>query len=185
MVRVRRKWRWQSIQAERLVAADTLALKADAPTHLAKQLNWGPHRLTINDREANTSTSMTFYVGWWGGSGTEDAPDTLHVASDKKTYAPGDTAKLRIEAPFAGEALIAIATDRIVATYTTKVPAGGTTVEIPVKAEWGAGAYALVTAWRPLNAPPSARRRAPSVPPGLASIRRYAHSPCRSLRPRR
>jgi len=40
-----------------------------------------------------------------------------------------------------------------VATYTTKVPADGTTVEIPMKAEWGAGAYALVTAWRPLNAP--------------------------------
>ena len=147
------KWRWQSIQAERLVAADTLAFKADAPAHLAKQLSWGPHRLTINDREANTSTSITFYVGWWGGSGTEDAPDSLRVASDKKNYAPGDTAKLRLEAPFAGEALIAIATDRIVATYTTKVPAEGTTVEIPVKAEWGAGAYALVTAWRPLDAP--------------------------------
>ena len=147
------KWRWQSIQAERLVAADTLAFKADAPAHLAKQLSWGPHRLTINDREANTSTSLTFYVGWWGGSGTEDAPDSLRVASDKKNYAPGETAKLRLEAPFAGEALIAIATDRIVATYTTKVSADGTTVEIPVKAEWGAGAYALVTAWRPLNAP--------------------------------
>lgn len=148
------KWRWQSVNAERLVAADTLAMKADAPTHLAKQLEWGPHRLTINDRAANTSTSMTFYVGWWGGgSSAEEAPDTLRVASDKKTYAPGDTAKLRLEAPFAGEALIAIATDRIVATYTTKVPADGTTVEVPMKAEWGAGAYALVTAWRPLASP--------------------------------
>src|SRR5258708_36220898 len=127
-------------------------MKADAPTHLAQQLNWGPHRITINDHEANTSTSMTFYVGWWGGgSGGDDAPDSLRVASDKKTYTPGDTAKLRLEAPFAGEALIAIATDRIVATYTTKVPADGTTVEIPMKAEWGAGAYALVTAWPPLK----------------------------------
>ena len=148
------KWRWQSIQADRLVDADTIALKADAPTHLAKQLSWGPHRLTINDREANTSTSLTFYVGWWGGgSAGDEAPDSLRVASDKKTYAPGDTAKLRIEAPFAGEALVAIATDRIVATYTAKVPADGITLDIPVKAEWGAGAYALVTAWRPLAAP--------------------------------
>jgi len=38
-----------------------------------------------------------------GGSGSDDAPDSLRVASDKKTYAPGDTAKLRLEAPFAGE----------------------------------------------------------------------------------
>ncbi len=148
------KWRWQSVNAERLVASDTIALKADAPTHLAKDLSWGPHRLTIIDREANTSTSTTFYVGWWGGdSNGEAAPDSLRVASDKKMYAPGDTAKIRLEAPFAGEALIAVATDRIVATYTTKVPAEGTTVDIPVKAEWGAGAYALVTAWRPLASP--------------------------------
>ncbi len=147
------RWRWQTIVSERLIAADTLALKADQPTRLTKRLSWGSHRLTIIDREANTSTSMTFYVGWYGGTKGEEAPDTLKVASDKKNYAPGDTARLRIEAPFAGEALIAIGTDRIVATYTAKVPAGGTTVEVPVKAEWGAGAYALVTAWRPLSSP--------------------------------
>jgi alpha-2-macroglobulin len=94
---------------------------------------------------------MTFYVGWYGGSEGEEAPDTLRVASDKQNYAPGETAKLRLEAPFAGEALIAIATDRVLQTYTTKVAPGGTTVEIPVKGEWGPGAYALVTAWRPLS----------------------------------
>src|SRR5260370_35398546 len=105
-----------------------LAIKADAPTHLAQQRNWGPHRLTITDREANTSTSITFYVGWWGGSGTEDAPDSLRVASDKKSYAPGETAKLRLEAPFPGGALIAMATDPIVATHPTKGPADGPTI---------------------------------------------------------
>src|SRR6185436_12639939 len=83
----------------------------------------------------------------------EDAPDTLKVASDRDKYAPGDTAKLRIEAPFAGEAVIAIATDKLLATYAAQVPAGGTTVDVPVKAEWGPGAYALVTAWRPLASP--------------------------------
>ena len=147
------RWRWQAIPTERLLTADTIALKADAPTRLSRRLTWGPHRLTIVDREKNTSSSMMFYVGWYGGTGVEETPDTLRVASDKQNYTPGDTARLRIEAPFAGEALIAIATDRIVATYATKIPAGGTTVDVPVKAEWGAGAYALVTAWRPLDMP--------------------------------
>src|SRR5205085_1458168 len=106
---------------------------------------------TVTDRRANTATSLTFYVGWWGGkSGEEDAPDTLRVASDREKYAPGDTAKLRLEAPFAGEAIVTIAIDKVLATYSTQIPAGGTTVEVPMKAEWGAGAYALVTAWRPL-----------------------------------
>ena len=147
------RWRWQAIPNERLLIADTIALKADAPARLARRLTWGPHRLTIVDKEKDTSSSTTFYVGWYGGGAAEETPDTLRVASDKQNYAPSDTARLRIEAPFAGEALIAIATDRIVATYTAQVPAGGTTIDVPMKAEWGAGAYALVTAWRPLSAP--------------------------------
>jgi len=147
------RWRWQSTQNERLLVADTLALKADAPTRLSRQLSWGQHRLTIIDTENNTSSSLLFYVGWYGGTSAEEAPDTLRVASDKQNYKPDERARLRIEPSFAGEALVAIATDRIVATYAVQVPAGGTTVEVPVKAEWGAGAYALVTAWRPLSAP--------------------------------
>ncbi len=147
------RWRWQAIPNERLVIADAIALKADAPVRLARRLTWGAHRLTVIDKEKDTSSSTTFYVGWYGGSSAEETPDTLRVASDKQNYAPGDTARLRIEAPFAGEALIAIATDRIVTTYTAQVPAGGTTIDVPMKAEWGAGAYALVTAWRPLSAP--------------------------------
>ena len=147
------KWRWQSTQNERLLTTDTLALKADQPTRLSRQLNWGEYKLTIVDNENKALTSLSFYVGWYGGSGVEETPDTLRVASDKQNYTPGENARLRIEPPFAGEALIAIATDRIVATYPVQVPAGGTTFEVPIKAEWGAGAYALVTAWRPLSTP--------------------------------
>ena len=148
------RWRWQSIANERIVAADTLDLKADRPVRLGKRLSWGRHRLTVSDAASGTTTSLTFNVGYYGGGAdSEDAPDALKVASDKPHYAPGETAKLRIEAPFAGEALVAVATDRIQEIHTVAVAPGGTVVEIPMKADWGAGAYALVTAWRPLAAP--------------------------------
>jgi hypothetical protein len=146
------RWRWQGISNKRVIEANQVDLKADAPVRLAKRLSWGQYRLTLADRQANTSTTTTFYVGWYGGGDNEEpAPDTLRVASDKQNYAPGETARLRIEAPFAGQALVAVATDRIQATYAIAVAPGGTDVEIPMKAEWGAGAYALVTAWRPLS----------------------------------
>ena len=165
-------------QNERLLTTDTLALKADQPTRLSRQLNWGEYKLTIVDNENKALTSLSFYVGWYGGSGVEETPDTLRVASDKQNYTPGENARLRIEPPFAGEALIAIATDRIVATYPVQVPAGGTTFEVPVKAEWGAGAYALVTAWRPLvdagrpHADPRHRRGVAGRRSGAAHARR-------------
>ncbi len=147
------RWRWQVVTNQRVIAADRLELKASEATRLAKRLSWGKYRLTLADTDAGTTTSLTFYVGSFGGTAGEDAPDTLKVASDKQNYAPGETARLRIEAPFTGEAMIAIATDRIQATYAVAVTPAGVTVDIPVKAEWGAGAYALVTAWRPLAAP--------------------------------
>ncbi len=148
------RWRWHSISNDRLITADTISMRADAPTRLGFQLTWGSHRLTIVDRENNTSSTVQFYVGWYGGSDSgEETPDTLRVASDKENYKPGESARVRIEAPFAGEALLAIATDRVISTRNVQVPAGGTTVEIPVSADWGPGAYALVTAWRPLDKP--------------------------------
>lgn len=148
------RWRWSTTTRERTVDAGKLQLKADAPVSLGKRLDWGPHRLTVTDPRAGVSTTMNFYVGWYGGSDdAEDAPDTLKVATDREKYAPGDVAKLRLEAPFAGEAMVTIATDRVLETHNIQVAAGGTTVDIPVKAEWGAGAYALVNAWRPLASP--------------------------------
>jgi alpha-2-macroglobulin len=148
------RWRWHSIANERLITADTISLKGDGPTRLSFRLSWGSHRLTVIDRQNDTTSTTQFYVGWYGGSDNgEETPDTLRVASDKENYRPGESARLRIEAPFAGEALLAIATDRIVSTRNVTVPAGGTTVEIPVSADWGPGAYALVTAWRPLDKP--------------------------------
>ena len=148
------RWRWQSIANDRLVTVASMAVKADTPSRLAFRLGWGSHRLTVIDKQNDTSSSMQFYVGWFGGSDDgEETPDMLRVASDKEAYAPGETARLRIEAPFAGEALLAIATDRIISTRSVTVPAGGTTIEVPVAADWGPGAYALVTAWRPLDKP--------------------------------
>jgi hypothetical protein len=172
------RWRWQSVTADRQIDAGTMQLKADSAVSFAKRLDWGPHKLTITDKRANVSTTVTFYVGWWGGdAGAEAAPDTLKVASDREKYAPGDTAKLRIEAPFAGEAVVTIATDKVYETMNAQVPAGGTTIDVPVKAEWGAGAYALVTAWRPLATP---AERTPvraigatwlGIDPGLRTLR--------------
>jgi uncharacterized protein YfaS (alpha-2-macroglobulin family) len=58
------------------------------------------------------------------------------------------TAKLFVKAPFAGEAELAIASDRVLALRSFDLPAGGTTVEIPVEQGWGNGVYALVSAYR-------------------------------------
>jgi len=44
-----------------------------------------------------------------------------------------------------------IANDRVLATKLVSVPAEGTTIEVPVTAEWGTGAYAIVASYRALG----------------------------------
>ncbi|HJQ57716.1 MAG TPA: alpha-2-macroglobulin family protein, partial [Vineibacter sp.] len=145
------RWRWQDNDRAAIVAEGTLDVAADRPAAVRGVYEWGRHRLTVVDAENDTRTVIKFYVGWGSSSDERDTPDTAGVVADKKAYGPGETAKLRIEAPFAGEALIVLASDRIFETRAVKVAAGGTTVDIPVLADWGAGAYALVTAYRPLQ----------------------------------
>ena len=45
------RWRWQGISNKRVIEADQLDLKADAPVRLSKRLPWGQYRLTVTDRQ--------------------------------------------------------------------------------------------------------------------------------------
>ena len=55
--------------------------------------------------------------------------------------------------------------DRIIDMKAVDVPAGGTTVDIPVTADWGPGAYVTATLYRPASA---AEKRMPARALGLA-----------------
>src|SRR5690606_33516975 len=64
-------------------------------------------------------------------------------------YQAGETATLKVSPRFAGELLVAIGSERLHQTIEASVPAGGTEIEIPVSADWGAGAYVTATLFRP------------------------------------
>ena len=163
-----------------------MSLKADAPTRLSSALSWGSHRLTVIDRAEQHDQQTHFYVGWYGGSDNgEEAPDTLRVASDKENYAPGETARCASRRRSPARRWSPSPPTASSAPAACTVPAGGTTIDVPVKAEWGAGAYALVTAWRPLGARRAHADARHRRSPGSASIPSCARSPSRSARRRR
>ncbi len=78
-------------------------------------------------------------------STTTETPDGLEIALDKDTYAAGEVAKLKVSPHFAGELLVTIGADKLLKTVTASVPVGGSTVDIPVGDDWGAGAYVTAT----------------------------------------
>ena len=90
---------------------------------------------------------MRFRAGWVS-SDNPDVPDQVDVSADRKAYAPGDTARIHIAPPFAGEATLLVLSDRVHSVRNLSVPAGGTDVDVPVSADWGTGAYVTVHVFR-------------------------------------
>jgi uncharacterized protein YfaS (alpha-2-macroglobulin family) len=148
-------WRRRGHLRDRPVEAGGFAVAADQPAAFARRLPPGNYRWEVIDPQGGAQSSLRFHVGWWVEAAAPDVPDKLDAKFDKPVYQPGDTARLFVKAPFAGEAELVVASDHIVAMRAVSVPAEGTTVDIPVENGWGSGVYALVSAYRPAPSQPS------------------------------
>ena len=104
------------------------------------------------------ATSLTFSAGWYT-SEASDTPEILNLALDRASYRPGDELKVQVMPRMAGEALVAIVSDRVLATQMIKVSASGGTASFKVDPSWGPGAYATAIAYRPMD---SVAKRMPS-----------------------
>jgi alpha-2-macroglobulin len=162
---VRESWRydWYSVNGmwrhrvqvrDEPIDSGTVDIADGGMATLSKTLPEGRYRWQVTDTASGAQSSVRFHVGWEVEAELPDVPDKLSVTLDKKSYQPGDTAKIFVNAPFAGEAELAIASDKILSLRSFSLPEGGTTLEIPVDASWGAGAYALISAYR-AAAPPA------------------------------
>ncbi len=143
-------WKYQSVTRDRLITSGGLAIGASAPVKLVQAMPWGTYRLTITDPKSGAASSYRFYSGW-AASASGDRPDRIPVAANKPSYRPGETAHVSIKPTANGKALVVVASDKVYSSQVIDAPAGGASIDIPVSAEWGAGAYVLVTDYRPLN----------------------------------
>ena len=139
--------RYATIWRSEPVESGTIQTGAQ-PVPLARSLPFGRYRLEVTEPGTLAITSTRFRSGWASGESV-DTPDKVDIAADRNAYAPGDSARIRIQAPFAGVASVAVLTDRLVTMHEVAVPEGGTEVTIPVDAAWGAGAHVAVTVFRP------------------------------------
>lgn len=161
-------WTWHFHTEDHQLASGTL----DAPLggHLNfvptgfPQFDWGTYRLIVTDPNSGAASSVRFDIGWNTAGGSSSTPDKADISLDKAQAAPGDLVKLHISGPFAGKAQIVIANDRIFSTKLVDVPKSGLTVPITVDGAWGAGAYAVVTMYRPLSNTGTGTGGGPALP---------------------
>jgi alpha-2-macroglobulin len=143
-------WKYEPVEFTTKIADGVINLSADKEVEIAQSVSWGRFRLTVESPEEDgPASSAEFYAGYYVPAASIETPDGLEIALDKKTYNAGETAQLKISPKFAGEALIIIGSERVLTTINASVPAGGTTLSIPVSADWGAGSYVTAVLYRP------------------------------------
>jgi uncharacterized protein YfaS (alpha-2-macroglobulin family) len=139
--------RYETVWRDEPLETQAVEIPPDAPLHFARKLDFGRYRLEVLEDGGMAATSVRFRAGWVS-SDSPDVPDQVDVSADRKAYAPGETARIHIAPPFAGEATLLVLSDRVHMTRNISVPASGMDVEVPVSADWGTGAYATVHVFR-------------------------------------
>ncbi len=139
--------RYETTYRDEPVEARDVTIPADGTLRFARRLDWGRYRLEVVQRDGLAASSVHFRAGW-AASDSPDTPDKVDVSTDRRSYAPGDTVRVHVAAPFAGPATLLALTDKVQTLRSITVAEGGTTVELPAAAEWGPGAYLTVHVFR-------------------------------------
>ena len=146
-------WRHRTQIRDVPIDSGAVDIPGGGAASLSRTLPEGRYRWEVVDSTTGAQSSLRFHVGWEIEAELPDVPDKMSATLDKSSYQPGETAKLFVKAPFAGEAELVIAADKVISLRPFTLPEAGTTLEIPVEGNWGSGVYALVTAYRPPTPP--------------------------------
>ncbi|WP_270938880.1 alpha-2-macroglobulin family protein, partial [Falsiroseomonas oryzae] len=144
--------RYETVWRDEPVDSTEIRVAPNAPARFARNLPFGRYRIEVTEPGGLAIASYRFRSGWAGAESPE-VPDRVDLAADRRGYAPGEVARVRITPPFAGRASVAVLTERLVSLRDIEVPEAGTEIELPVDAAWGPGAHVAVTVFRAGQSP--------------------------------
>ncbi|MFB6357224.1 MAG: hypothetical protein ABEJ65_12005, partial [bacterium] len=103
--RVDYEWEKENV----LKQEDTFQLQNGESTYKFEVGRWGDYTLVVEDPNQNVVSSYDFEVGWWWyGKRAEQKVnfDQLELSLDQDKYVPGDRARVKVRAPYDGEAYV-------------------------------------------------------------------------------
>ncbi|SIQ83959.1 hypothetical protein SAMN05421829_10795 [Aromatoleum tolulyticum] len=133
-----RGWNSGFTETDELVSTTQVSMPAGGRGKLALPVKYGRYRLEVFDPETQQTARYRFYAGWYAQDDETRGvrPDLVALKLDKAGYADGETARLTITPPHAGEALVTVEGDKALWVRRLSVGADGTTIDIPVDKEW-------------------------------------------------
>ena len=111
--------------------------------------DYGQYVVRLRDTEGGASADLRFYCSGHGYvPWAMEKPGRLELAADKESYAPGDTAVVLVKAPFAGQALLTVESDRVHVARSMVMAANTAEFRFPVAASFGPNVYCTATVVR-------------------------------------
>lgn len=151
----RGRYEWKSERQVVSIRTDTLAAGGKARDWDFVVDGAGSYLLVASDPASGAASSLSFDAGssdpeWVAWS--REKPGRVELAWDKERYRPGETARLQVRAPFAGEALLTVETDRVRDVRVVTLEKNTAELEVPVEAAYAPNAYCSLTLIRPAQA---------------------------------
>lgn len=147
------QWKWRRQWRDIVVLEGRGATGREAFAKLVSQrLDQGSYRLTATRAGGKEKSDIKFYVGWRSYAAGAQSPDQAALTLQNEKLAPGARARLVLNPPYEGEAIIAIATDRVHQVRRVKVDGDAKEIFIETDPDWGAGFYVLATVVTPRDA---------------------------------
>ena len=146
---------WKEEIVKSPVSTTTLETSPDSDTPFEFSILANGEYMLIVEDSSGTSSSWSFHVSDSGSSSLRSSlsnPSQLEMKFDKDSYQAGDTAKLRVTAPFTGMAMLAIEREGIISSSLLEMTNTTAVVEIPVTAEMYPNVHASATLIRPAEA---------------------------------
>jgi uncharacterized protein YfaS (alpha-2-macroglobulin family) len=113
---------------------------------------FGSYRVVLTDPHTQASAEVELYVSGEGYSPwAMKNPARIELGLDKSEYAPGETAKLQVKAPFSGKLLVSVERDQIFDTQVVALAGNTATVDVPIRAGLRPNAYVTAILVRPVG----------------------------------
>ncbi|MHA6492401.1 alpha-2-macroglobulin family protein [Pseudomonas borbori] len=119
---------------------ESLKVTAGGTAKISFPVEWGPYRVEVIDAQTGMLSSLRFWAGYrWqdNADGGAVRPDQVKLALDKPAYADGETAKVTVTPPSAGNGYLLVeSSEGPLWWQEIDVPAEGKTFDIPIAKDW-------------------------------------------------
>ncbi|MET3715515.1 uncharacterized protein YfaS (alpha-2-macroglobulin family) [Pseudomonas sp. PvP001] len=116
------------------LSEETVSVAEGGTTKVSFPVEWGPYRVEVEDPQTGLVSSLRFWAGYSWQDNTEGGavrPDQVKLALDKPHYSDGDTARVTVTPPAAGNGYLLVeSAEGPLFWQEIDVPAEGRTFDI-------------------------------------------------------